>query len=115
MNQSPEPDMAAAAAACEVSFDGRYYRFREYRYEQLADALRYARAQYAKAGFVPDRAFVPDWQAPPTLDAEQRALMARWGIGFASGRFTFGPYRYDLLPDAVAYARVHGARHEGEA
>lgn len=92
-------------AALEVTFDGCHYHFRQYRYEHLDDALRYASAQHHAPGFRPDPAFQPQWLPEPAPDQAQQALMYELGIGFAAGRFSVGAYRYDRLDDAAAYAR----------
>ncbi|WP_338758962.1 hypothetical protein [Massilia sp. METH4] len=98
---------AEAGLALEVTFDGHHYHFRQYRYEHLDDALRYARSQHAKPGYERDASFVPQWLPEWTPDAAQRAAMRELSIGFDHGRFSVGPYRYDRLEDALAYAR-HG-------
>ena len=106
---TPDPQqLAATAAALEVTFDGHYYHFRQYRYEQLSDALRYARMQHDKPGFQRDGAFVPRWLPAWQPDEGQLALMRELGIVFGQGRFAFGSYRYDRLDDAVAFARRGG-------
>ena len=76
-----------------------------YLFEQLGDALAYARLTHARPDEEDDggpprhhRAFVP-----PT-DAEQ-ALMASLGIQFDGRAFRFAGYRYDRLANAVNYAR----------
>lgn len=102
---TPTAELAAEAAALEVSFDGHRYRFRAYRYDRLDDALRYARIEHALPGFAADPAFRPLWLPAWQPDAAQRGLMARWHIAFEGGRFALGPWRYDRLDDAVAYAQ----------
>ncbi|WP_426161882.1 hypothetical protein [Pseudoduganella sp. R-34] len=91
----------------EISFDGLRYTFRQYRYDVFGDALRYAIAEHAKEGFVPDDGFRPNWRSAyrPT-DAED-FLMRQHRIVFATGRFHYGGYRYDQLRDAVTYAIAH--------
>ena len=102
---------AATGASHEVTFDGRYYHFRQYRYERLDDALRYAAAQQCKPGYRPDPAFVPQWLPAWAPDMAQRATMRELAIGFDAGRFCVGSYRYDRLDDAIAFARlVQGGR-----
>lgn len=97
-------DTSETAAALEVTYDGRHYHFRQYRYDRLEDALRYATAQRDTPGFRADSAFQPRW-LPAWLPSEaERARMAELGIGFAGGRFSVGDYHYDKLDDAVAFA-----------
>ena len=100
------PTPAQAATALEVTFDGKYYHFREYRYERLDDALRYADAQHRKPDYKADPSFVPRWLPAWEPDATQRATMSDLAIGFGAGRFSVGPYHYDRLEDAIAFARL---------
>jgi hypothetical protein len=103
MDQLATPDQAAAL---EVAFDGRHYRYRSFRYESLDDALRYARADHARPGFVPDRQFQPQWLPAWQPDAQARALMTELSIEYRQGCFHLGPYRYDRLDDAVVHAQL---------
>jgi hypothetical protein len=95
------------AAQYEISFDGLRYAFRQYRYDAFGDALRYAKAEYAKAGFVRDETFRADWQSAYRPTDEEGQLMHQHGIVFAMGRFHYGGFRYEQLRDAVAYANAH--------
>jgi hypothetical protein len=104
---------ADTGAALEVTFDGRLYHFRQYRYEHLDDALRYAGAQHHVRGFRPDPAFRPQWLPELAPDEAQQARMRELDIGFAAGRFSVGAFRYDRLDDAVAY--LHHARPDNVA
>lgn len=99
------PTPSEAGTALEVTFDGFHYHFQQYRYERLDDALRYADAQRRKPGYRPDPSFVPSWLPEWEPDESQRATMHALAIGFDHGRFSVGPYRYDRLEDAVAFAR----------
>lgn len=103
------PTLAQSAAALEITFDGLYYHFRQYRYERLDDAVRYADAQHCKPGYRPDPSFMPQWLPAWEPDAAQREAMRELGIGFDHGRFTVGLYRYEQLEDAVAFARRAGS------
>jgi hypothetical protein len=90
-----------------IDYDGVDYGFHGYRYAQLTDAVAYARLlrshpEQQDAGGPPRRArtiTVPG-------EAEQ-ALMASLGIAFEAGAFHFRGFRYDLLADAVSYARSY--------
>lgn len=95
------------AARFEISFDGKRYTFRQHHYDAFQDALRYAGAEHAKAGFVPETAFRPSWQAAyhPTDDDEN--LMGLHGIVYVEGHYLYGGYRYGQLCDAVAFAANH--------
>lgn len=101
------PDRERLMAEFGIEYDGVDYGFHGYRYERLADAVAYARLLRSHpgqedAGGPTRRARIV--AAPTEAD---RALMASLGIGFEAGAFHFGGFRYDLLADAVNYARHH--------
>ncbi|AKU20796.1 hypothetical protein MJ904_22015 [Massilia sp. MB5] len=104
-----EESNEALAARFEVSFDGKRYAYRQYRYELFCDALRYARAEHAKQGFLRDKAFQACWKAPYAPSDAEQIEMGQFGIAYAKGHYLYGGYRYSQLSDAVAYA----ARHPG--
>lgn len=104
-----DPMLADRAAALEVTFDGHHYHFREFRYERAEDAMRYARAEHAKPGFGADPRFVPRWPSAWVPGEQELALMRPFGITSEEGRFRYGPYRYDRLEDALAFARRSAA------
>ncbi|HZX32307.1 MAG TPA: hypothetical protein VFF03_13230 [Rhodocyclaceae bacterium] len=92
-----------------IGFDGRCYRYREYRYDRLADALRYAELDSARSGRPPLQA-PGEWLAPHRPTAEDREVMASLGIAFDGKHYLYDGYRYDRCGDAVAYARLKSAR-----
>jgi len=96
----------ALAAQLEITFDGRRYAYRQYRYDYFADAANFARANHGRPDFVPDAGFVPHWSAPfhPTEEDMQR--MQPYGISYARGHYYYGNYRYDQLEYAIAYAAL---------
>jgi hypothetical protein len=98
------PVLPPAAAAFGISFDGRAYHYREYSYERLADALAYARQDRARPGFREDTT-PRQWQQWAGPTPEERLHMAAHGIVYAHGYYCYGPYRYDLLSAALAYAQ----------
>ena len=102
MNASPV--LPPAAAAVGVSFDGRSYHYKEYSYDRLEDALGYATLDRARPGFRED-APARRWKqwTGPTPDEQLR--MAAHGIVYERGRYCYGPYHYDLLSSALAYAQ----------
>ena len=93
-----------AALACGVSFDGRAYHYQGYTYALLPDALDYARLDRARSG--PHEDPMPrywrQWAAP--TEDEWRQMRA-YGITYDHGCYRYGPYRYELLSAALAYAR----------
>jgi hypothetical protein len=93
-----------------ITYNGRHYEYDTYRYDQLADAVNYARLQRSKrpgevqVGSKPTREVV---EAPTE---SERQLMAELGITYQDGVHRFGTYRYDRLADAVNYARLQASR-----
>jgi hypothetical protein len=87
--------------------DGPDYDYRGYRYEKWSDAVAYARMGRADAA---EGDVGPPRRPRPTtaLTAADHALMAALGIQFDGRAFRFGAYRYDLLADAVQFARRAG-------
>lgn len=107
--EAPAPaapaDRERLMAEHSISFDGRRYHYARYRYDNLADALAYAKLQHS-LGL--DHSLIdptPPAQQVEAPDASQRQLMATLAITFADGVYHLGPYRYDRLADAVSYAR----------
>lgn len=98
------PVLPPAAVACGVSFDGRAYHYQGFSYERLADALDYAKQDRARPGLHED--VTPrhwrQWAAPTQ---EERLQMEVHGIVYEHGSYCYGPYRYDLLSAALAYAK----------
>jgi hypothetical protein len=92
-------------AELSITFNGRKYGYRGYRYDRFADAVNYARLDRLRA--FADRGsedFAPLEHGPAPGEAELE-LMCTLGISFADGVFHWREYRYDRLADAVAYAR----------
>jgi len=90
-----------------IWFDGRAYHYQQYRYERLEDALSYARVDQGRPGFhsVP----LPDhWEKWSEPDQAEEVQMAPFGISYEHGRYCYGPFRYDVLDDALDYARRTG-------
>lgn len=88
-----------------IVFDGRGFHYREYRYELLQDAIQYAELERRRPGFVDTPQVAKCWKRfdPPT--PEQQSLMKEAGIVYLGARYCYGPYRYDLLDDALNYAK----------
>jgi hypothetical protein len=105
MSTNPAAGNSPAALIPGISFDGRAYHYGQYSYDRLEDALSYAKLDRAKPGFREESAAPLQWKqwADPTTD--QRAEMLTYHIAYAGGRYCYGPYRYDLLADAISYAR----------
>ena len=102
--KQPSTESERQMAELGVWRDGCDYAYQAYRYEQLGDALAYARLTGGRSG--EENGPAPFLRKPfvaPT-DAE-RALMGPLGIQFDGRAFCFAGYRYDRLADAVKYAR----------
>lgn len=94
------------AAELGVAFDGRYFRYQEYRYDQLSDAVNYAHLDRAKLGYRAKPLHLPEWLAAPVPTESEQALMLEFAIIFDSKYFHFGSYRYDHFNDALSYAQL---------
>jgi len=115
--RAPPADAAKSAhlmSAFGVTRSGRFFLFHGYRYSKLEDAVAYAHLLGTRPKSSPE-----DTQADPArieeepgvvANAEDERLMATCGISLADGQFVFAGFRYDLLADAVAYARSEQAR-----
>lgn len=105
----PEEAEATQSVMTElsISYNGRQYQYAAFRYDQLADAIAYARQHPEEA-----RAAGGAWvQAAP--DGTERELMASLDITYVDGVYRLGEFRYERLADAVNYARLrrmHQAR-----
>jgi len=87
-----------------VTFNGRQYGYRGYRYGRSADALNYARLDRSRAFAEPADDAAP-LERPPTPSESELQLMRTLGLTFADGVFHWRQFRYERLADAVAYAR----------
>jgi hypothetical protein len=87
-----------------IWFDGRAYHYQQYRYDQLQDAIAYARIDRSRPGFhdEPLPRHWEEWHGPTSAEA---ARMATFGIVYDHGFYRYGPFRYDVLDDALDYAR----------
>lgn len=94
-----------AEAIPGIVFDGRAYHYHQYSYDRLEDALNYAKLERAKPGFHEEPSATVHWKEWKGPTPEERVQMALYGITYEAGRYCYGPYRYDLLPDAMSYAR----------
>jgi hypothetical protein len=104
-------------AELDIRYNGRYFRFRGYRYDRLEDAVAYARLERSRAlqGWVQT---VPsegggDTDAPVSPSVCDRVEMEALGVSFESGRYVFQGFHYDHLRDALAYARLQSERTGG--
>jgi hypothetical protein len=88
---------------------GRYYTWRGYRYECLADAVNYAQLVRTRPAAMGDSLLadepVENSERAQALTPADREHMFALGIGFEKGQYVFAGYRYDLFVDAEIYAR----------
>jgi hypothetical protein len=99
----PSTALPPVALTLGVSFDGRAYHYRQYSYDRLADALGYAKLDQAKPGFHED-ATAYQWKQWCGPTPQELLQMAVHHISYERGHYCYGPYRYDLLAMALAYA-----------
>jgi hypothetical protein len=107
-------DDAASMSRLSIQFDGRKYRYREYQYEKLGDAIAYAHLMRLRNMSDDSRAAVPRVSVVQPPGESQRQLMQQLSISFDDGTYKLGPFRYDNLADAVSYARTCLRRYIAE-
>lgn len=88
-----------------ISFDGRAYHYAQYSYDRIEDALNYAKLERARPGFREESALPLRWKQWAEPTPEERVQMTAHHIAYEGGHYYYGPYRYDLLADAIGYAR----------
>mgnify|MGYP003595648695 CR=1 FL=1 len=54
-------------------------------------------------------------RSDPSVSAAQQREAMQLGIAFNGFQFVYRDYKYDRLPDAVAYAKLEATRGEGQA
>lgn len=93
-----------------VAFDGRSYWYRQYRYDQLADALAYARLDGARSDVQAEAGDQHHWQEPEVPTTATQKLMVELGIAFDGRCYRYDEYRYDRFVDAINYAQLTQTR-----
>jgi hypothetical protein len=99
------PDASGGPAAPDITFNGRRYGYRGYRYDHLAEAVNYAELDRSRAFADPGADDAAPLERVPRPNAAEREHMRTLGITYADGVFSWRGYRYDRLADAIAYAR----------
>lgn len=107
----PDDTSATSEPWAGIPFDGRAYHYRQYSYDRVEDALNYARLEFAKPGVHIEQAAPLRWRQFPVPTQQERGQMAEHGIVYDAGRFGYGPYRYDVLADALLYATRRPGLH----
>lgn len=100
----PSEDPATSEPWAGIPFDGRAYHFRQYSYDRIEDALNYARLEHARPGLHIAATAPLCWPHFPSPTEQEREQMTEHGIVCQAGRYIYGPYRYDVLADALNYA-----------
>jgi hypothetical protein len=93
-------------ASMGIGFDGRFYRYRTFRYERFSDAVSYAQLDRSKPQY---RAKVIDavpWEEQVEPTDQERGVMAALGITFDGSYYRYDGYRYEQCTDAANYARL---------
>ena len=100
------PRMEEGMEALGISCDGLRFEYNGYRYDRLADAEKYAilmRSRPAQDNIAGPSIRARTSAAPTVAD---RAVMSALAIDFKDGSYRYQEFRYDLLSDAVNYARL---------
>jgi hypothetical protein len=87
-----------------IGFDGRYYTYKEYRYDLCSDAVNYARLDRSRPTYRATGSIPPPWKKPEEPTDEEQRLMKELGVTFDGKYYRYGSYRYDRLADALCYA-----------
>jgi hypothetical protein len=87
-----------------ITYNGRHYAYGSYRYDALADAMRYSKLERALGRKAPELQSLAEHVETPT--DEQRFVMTELGIASQDGMYRFGSFRYERLSDAIGYARL---------
>lgn len=106
--QAVPRERQALMTELSITYDGRHYRYDRYRYDRLADAVRYARLRRSRPATSDEPDPLPPMEPIALPTESQRELMAMLAITFDEGVYRRGAFRYDRLADAVDYARRGG-------
>jgi hypothetical protein len=105
-------DEKLSAVELGIGFDGRYYRYRDYRYDRLSDAITYAKLESLRSGGSPSEALHP-WLEPLRPTEAEGQLMGQFRITFDGRCYIYDGYRYEHCIDAVNYAKLKEAGQKG--
>ena len=95
----------AQALALNVTFNGRHFRYRQFKYDKLADAMAYARLDGSRDGNQAMSTVDQEWLPRPVASDADKVLMERFAISVEGNAFRYQGYRYDLLADALKCAQ----------
>lgn len=94
------------AASLGIGFDGRFYRYRTFRYERCSDAVSYAKLDRFKAQYQARVIHGAPWEKAVEPTAQEQRVMTASGITFDGRYYHYGSYRYERCEDAVNYATL---------
>jgi hypothetical protein len=89
-----------------VGFDGRSYRYQDYSYDFLPDALAYAKLDRSRPSYRAEAYVEPQWREAEVPTAAQQKLMKELGITFDGRHYLYFEYRYDRCADAIDFAQL---------
>jgi hypothetical protein len=95
------------AAAMGVGFDGRFYRYRTYRYDCCADAVAYAKLDQYKLQYQGKVIQSVPWEKAVGPTDDECRVMKALAISFDGKYYRFESYRYERCADAADYATLH--------
>lgn len=91
-----------------ISFNGKKFAYRDFRYDRLEDAVSYAELDAGREGGQP-AVTLANWLDRPIPNVADQAVMKLHGISFEDGRYRYLDYRYDRLADAANFAHSQEA------
>jgi hypothetical protein len=95
-------------AHSKVVFDGRRYRYKQYSYDLLSDAVSYAQLDASSPTFQMEPYVCPQWvDVDRPAEADQRS-MVDLNITFDGKYYRYGDDRYEHFADAINYAKLVG-------
>ena len=89
-----------------VEFDGHSYRYKQYRYDLLSDALAYAQLDRSRPTFRAEAYVQPRLQVREQPTEAQQQLMAELGITFDGRCYEFYGFHYDQFANAIKYVQT---------
>lgn len=98
-------DVERQMAQSGIGFDGRFYRYKQYRYDLLADAVRYAQLDASRQTSRTEPDVSLQWAQVAQPTETEWKTMSDLGIRFDGKSYRYGEYRYENFVDAINYAK----------
>jgi hypothetical protein len=89
-----------------IVFDGRYYRYKSYRYDLLSDARDYAQLDVTRSESSVVVGDYGNWTEAEQPTEAERQTMADLSISFDGKYYRYEEYRYDQFSAAINYAQL---------